>query len=769
MRAALVVALVVALAVLSSATAFAQALGRRPYVQRVSPTSAVIVWTTTAASTGRVRYGTSLASLSTTVDDAATATQHEVALTGLAPGTRYYYAVGTTAGVTLAGGDAEHAFQTAPVVGTRPKFRAWIVGDSGTGGARQAAVRDAMLRHTGGYRPSLFLHLGDMAYDAGTTAELTTNFFDVYAAILRNTVVWPTMGNHEGTSSNSATESGPYYTAYVLPRAAEAGGLPSGTEAYYSFDWANVHFIVLDSHESSRSPTGAMLTWMKNDLMATDQEWVIAYFHHPPYTKGSHDSDIESQLIEMRENALPFLEAGGVDLVLAGHSHIYERSFLLDGAYATPTVATGHVKDPGDGRVLGSGPYKKQAGQVAHDGAVYVVAGHGGTGVSGAGNHPVMFFSEVQNGSCLLDIQENRLALVNLRWDGQVTDRFAMIKGPGLVLGAPDGGEALAGGMTATIRWATVGTTIASVKLELSLDGGASWSVIAPSVANSGSYDWRVPAVDTTRALVRVSSAADPSLRDESDAEFSILSAVPSKVIPLGSVWRYDDSGSDRGEAWLAPGYDDSAWASGPAQLGYGEGDEATTIAAGTPRRPTYHFRRQVTLAGPVVAANLRVLHDDGVAVWVNGTPVFSKYMGNGTGYAAWASATSAENEISTAMIPLQPSPFVVGDNVIAAMVKQVSATSSDVSFDLELELAVGSALPADGGAAGDLGPAPPDGDLAPTDADPDGPAAASAGCGCAVGGGERGAPTGAPALLAALAALVFIVYRKQRWARRSS
>jgi MYXO-CTERM domain-containing protein len=744
-----------ALVALSSTTAFAQTLGRRPYVQRVSPTSAVIVWTTTTATTGRVRYGTDVANLSQTVDDGML-TQHEVVLSGLSPSTRYYYSVGTTAGAALAGGDSDHYFVTAPVAGTRGKFRAWVVGDSGTGGARQADVRDAMLRFAGLVRPNLYLHLGDMAYDAGTTAEFTTNFFNVYATILRNTPVWPAIGNHEGTNSDSATETGPYYTAYVVPRAAEAGGLPSGTEAYYSFDYANVHFIVLDSHETSRAPNGAMLTWMRNDLAATDQEWVIAYWHHPPYTKGSHDSDTESQLVEMRENALPILEAGGVDLVLAGHSHIYERSFLLDGAYDTPTVATGHIKDSGDGRVLGNGPYRKQVGQVAHDGAVYVVAGHGGTGVSGAGNHPVMYMSELQNGSCILDIQENRLSLVNIRYDGAITDRFSMVKGPGLVLGAPDGGEALAGGMTATIRWATVGT-VPTVKLELSFDGGASWAVIAPSVPNSGSYDWTVPPIDTTRALVRVSSTSDPSLRDESNGEFTIRTAVLSKVIPFGSVWKYHDRGADLGAAWLANGYDDSVWASGPAQLGVGEGDEATTVAGG---RPTYYFRRRLMLDGPVVAANLKVLHDDGVAVWVNGIPVFSKYMANGTGYAAFASATSADNEVSTAMVPLAPSPFVTGENVIAVMVKQVSATSSDVSFDLELELAVGNPLP-DLGAPDDLAaPVPDDGDGG---ASMGGGGGGGGGCGCRVGGGAPA--SNAPLPIAVVLALGFI-YRlsRRRW-----
>ncbi|HMR08717.1 MAG TPA: molybdopterin-binding protein, partial [Polyangiaceae bacterium] len=93
-------------------------------------------------------------------------------------------------------------------------------------------VRDAMLAETASAPIDLFVHVGDMAYDDGTTAELTSNFFDVYADVLRSVPVWPAIGNHEGHTADSATQSGPYYDAYVLPFDGSAGGEPSGTEAY---------------------------------------------------------------------------------------------------------------------------------------------------------------------------------------------------------------------------------------------------------------------------------------------------------------------------------------------------------------------------------------------------------------------------------------------------------------------------------------------------------------------------------------------------------
>lgn len=748
-----------ALALLAiSTSASAEQFIRKPYIQTLTPTSAILVWTTDVGANSVVHYGTDPQNLTQLAELAASATQHEVKLANLQPGTRYYYDVGSSGGV-LAGGDASHFFETAPPVGTRKKFRSWIVGDSGTGSARQAAVRDAMLAYAGAYRPHLFLHMGDIAYTSGTTQEFTDKFFGMYPGILENTVVWPTLGNHEGASSDSQTQTGTYYTAYVLPKAGEAGGMPSGTEAYYSFDYANVHFIVLDSHDTPSSPGSPELVWLKSDLAATNQDWIIAYWHHPPYTKGSHNSDTESQLVTMRENVLPILEAGGVDLVLGGHSHIHERSFLVDGAYDTPTTASGHIKDSGDGKPLGNGPYQKLAGNNGHDGAVYVVAGHGGTGVSGNGGHPLMYFTEVDNGSCILDIQDNRLGLVNIRWDGMLTDRFAMVKGTGLVLAAPDGGEKLAKDQSFDIRWATVGN-IAEVKLDYSPDDGKSWKPIVASTPNTGTYAWTVPAVDSATALVRVSSAANPAVQDESNAGFAIAASAPVKVVQFGEAWKYSDQGVDHGIDWLELPFDDGAWASGNGQLGYGDGDEATELDS-SPVQPSYYFRKVIALDKPVIDAALKVLHDDGVAVWVNGALVFSKYMDDGLGHNAFASQGSQDNEVDAAPISLSPNPFVAGNNVIAVMVKQSSATSSDLSFDLELEVTLQSSPGSGAGGAGGAGT----GGTGNAGAGPtgNGPTGEAGNCGCRMAGGA-----GSSVALLGLGALAFAFASRRRRGRRA-
>jgi len=149
------------------------------------------------------------------------------------------------------------------------------------------------------------------------------------------------MGTHDDLNANSLAQTGPFFENFVLPSAGESGGVPSGTESFYSVDYGNVHIVVLNTIGVDVTSNGTMLSWLTQDLAATSAEWIIAVIHHSPYSKGSHDSDTDPVMVAVRENILPVLEAGGLDLAIGGYSHDYERSFLVDGAYATPTIADG--------------------------------------------------------------------------------------------------------------------------------------------------------------------------------------------------------------------------------------------------------------------------------------------------------------------------------------------------------------------------------------------------------------------------------------------
>jgi hypothetical protein len=261
---------------------------------------------------------------------------------------------------------------------------------------------------------------------------------------------------------------------------------------------------------------------------------------------------------------------------------------------------------------------------------------------------------------------------------------------PTLKLTAPNGGEVFTAGSTVHVQWTTTGS-LPTVKLELSTDGGLTWAPLADALANSGMYMWTVPNVSTTRAQLRVSGGMHTA--DTSDGTFTLQAAPPPPGplpnIPRGAVWKYHDGAVDLGDAWLSASYDDAAWKSGPAQLGYGDGDERTVLArqSSTASQPSLYFRKVLRLDKPVSAATLKVVFDDGFAVWVNGTLVLSRHVANGTAYGAFASGSSGDNAVVSGTIPLTPSPFVVGDNVIGVIVKQSAASSTDTSFDLELTL----------------------------------------------------------------------------------
>ena len=331
---------------------------RGPYLQMGSHTNMSVRWRTASATASRVAYGNSWSNLSSWVDDLTVTNEHEVKLADLLPDTRYYYSIGTPSQV-LDGGDSNTWFRTAPVPGTRKPTRVWVLGDSGTADGNQKAVRDAYYGFTGSRETDLWLMLGDNAYDNGTDPEYQAAVFDMYPATLRQSVLWPTIGNHDTAQSQTPSMALPYFQSFTLPKQAEVGGWASGTESYYSFDYANIHFVCLDSMTSANRASGsAMLGWLTNDLSQTSQKWIVAFWHHPPYTKGSHDSDNAGEvgLSDMRTNAVPILESYGVDLVLCGHSHSYERSYLINGHYGISTTFNASMKvDGGNGRVNGTG------------------------------------------------------------------------------------------------------------------------------------------------------------------------------------------------------------------------------------------------------------------------------------------------------------------------------------------------------------------------------------------------------------------------------
>jgi hypothetical protein len=322
-----------------------------------------------------------------------------------------------------------------------------------------------------------------------------------------------------------------------VPVQGEAGGVASSTKAYYSFDHGNVHFVVLDSTQSDRSSSGPMLTWLRADLAANTRPWTIALWHHPPYSRGGHNSDTDTTMTQMRQNVLPILEGGGVDLVLAGHSHSYERTVLLDGHYGASTTLTAAMKkDAGSGREDGSGAYRKPTpGPGPREGTVYVVAGSSGQTSGGTLNHPAMYTSLNSLGSLVIDVDGGRLDARFIDQTGAVRDYFTVLKGvPPAAPTAPTGLVATPASSTrVNLTWTDGSGSETGFQVDRATSGGG-FATLGTAGANATTYaDTSVQPATAYVYRVRAVNGAGPSGWSN---QASATTPAPVPTAPTGLV-----------------------------------------------------------------------------------------------------------------------------------------------------------------------------------------------------------------------------------------
>jgi PKD repeat protein len=398
-------------------------LTRGPYLQAAGQNTLTLVWNLDVSAPCVLRWGTLRGPNWENVQDLAAAKVHTLTLDALRPDTRYFYEIEADGLVVATGADCY--FDTYPPINSRKPFTFLAWGDSGSGDANQAAVAAQM--NALSPRPAFGLGIGDLIYPAGEAANYNPRFFTPYAPMLRNMVVWPAMGNHDAMTKNGK----PYLDAFVLPTG-------SGTELYYSFDYGNAHFTCLDSQVTYFAGTTArnvMLAWLAADLDDANSRgarWKIVFFHHPPYSKGTHDSDTDAQLTWMRNNLNPVMEARGVDFVLTGHSHVYERSYLLKN----DAILQGSLND-----------YSKIA---TPDGSIYMVAGCGGEVGTGALNHPLMAYAQGNiAGNAVIDVSFDECRGYFVQSTGARLDLFNLRKAIDAAPPALTGADALS---TASVR-----------------------------------------------------------------------------------------------------------------------------------------------------------------------------------------------------------------------------------------------------------------------------------------------------------------------------
>lgn len=327
-------------------TAGAAAIRRKPYLQQVTPTSATIGWVSVSPDGERVDLtqpgGGAPAGAAASAEEVTvrTAGEHQMwaRLDGLRPSSVYCYTISDASGALM----GPIGFKTAPAADSTAPVRFLAFGDSGGGGPDQRTLAEQML--TVPY--DLIVHTGDIAYDNGAIGEFEDNVFSIYAPLFQHIPFFPAAGNHEYNSLSAV----PFRAVFSLP---------GQNERWYSYDWGRVHFVALDTE----SDFATQAAWLDQDLGATAQPWKIVYFHKPPYSSGEHGSDTG-----VRSVLGPVFEKHGVQLVLSGHDHDYERVIPAKGVQYVVTGGGGVGTRP-----VGASSFTELSVDVIH--FVYVEVG----------------------------------------------------------------------------------------------------------------------------------------------------------------------------------------------------------------------------------------------------------------------------------------------------------------------------------------------------------------------------------------------------------
>ncbi len=289
----------------------------RPHVNNVTTTSAKILWVTeTKAPPGKVtlkskqnsQKGESIVSAIEGREELL----HTAAFKDLKPFTEYEYTV------ICNNKRAKGKFITAPEKGRAIQFV--VYGDTRSNPEDHLKVSKAIAIDD----PMFVACSGDLVSKGTKWKEWKEQFFDPAEAYLCKSAIWPMRGNHE--------KDGKFlYKLFDMP----------GNEHYFSFDFGDLHFVILDQYIKDKLPE--MLEWFENDLKNNNSKWTFVGYHQPTFNTGGHASTWG------RKDFLPIMEKYGVDIVLTGHSHLYERFLPIGPEGKKPII---HIVTGGGGAPL---------------------------------------------------------------------------------------------------------------------------------------------------------------------------------------------------------------------------------------------------------------------------------------------------------------------------------------------------------------------------------------------------------------------------------
>ena len=245
------------------------------------------------------------------------------------------------------------------------------------------------------------------------------------------------------------------------------------------------------------------------------------------------------------------------------------------------------------------------------------------------------------------------------------------------------------------------------VRVEYAVDGTDGTHLGGTLVFPQGLTRLFIPVPTTVTGVLSV-ALSNPLNADVTADSVLLFQNIPGSgsagavvLSPFGSVWKHKDDGSEQGIAWRAVNFDDNAWSSGPARLGFGP-DQAplgTTIrrfvqtnGVDTARQVTnFYFRRAIVVTNPAayVSMQFRYQRDDGCIVYVNSNEVFRSNMPGGTVYATHFASTTVSGAPAALTLytnTVSTTNFVAGTNVLAVEVHQSTATSSDIGWEIRLK-----------------------------------------------------------------------------------
>jgi predicted phosphodiesterase len=321
-----------------------------PYLTPTSSvsTSVVINWNTKEQKLSFVAFGPDLSLKDTIIINKKT-NFHHIIINNLEPRSEYYYKI-------LPDGEI-YKFKTFPLF--PDSFNFIIIGDTRTDSVSHQAVVDRISH----YDFEFIIHTGDLVTKGYNTDDWRA-FFNIESKIISQKLFLPTLGNHERPFWQ-------YDSLFALP----------GYEDFYSVRLGNVAVVCLNTEMDL---SGYQRKWLINELKfySTDTtiHWIFANLHRPPYSSGSHGSDMK-----VRKAWCPIFEEYGVDIVFSGHDHSYERTKKINGV-------------------------------------IYIVSAGGGAPLYNVGKKEWTAHSEKTHHFCLVKIKQKELVLKSIKPDGTVFD-----------------------------------------------------------------------------------------------------------------------------------------------------------------------------------------------------------------------------------------------------------------------------------------------------------------------------------------------------------